>query len=66
MHTSQNEESEDALNRAYGLKVKELLSQSNAETWIEDLWDMYTAPRRPASPSSVRKRAMIRVDITGS
>ena len=42
MHTSQNEEPEDALNRAYGLKVKELLSQSNAETWIEDLWDMYT------------------------
>ena len=42
MHTNQNEESEDALNRAYGLRVKELLSQSNAETWIEDLWDMYT------------------------
>jgi hypothetical protein len=42
MHTNQNEESEDALNRAYGLKVKELLGQSNAETWIEDLWDMYT------------------------
>ncbi|MCF2505337.1 hypothetical protein L0663_18240 [Dyadobacter sp. CY107] len=35
-------ESEEALNRAYGLRVKELLSQSNAETWIEDLWDMYT------------------------
>ncbi|WP_215239272.1 hypothetical protein [Dyadobacter helix] len=27
---------------AYGRKVKELLSQSDAETWIEDLWDMYT------------------------
>ena len=27
---------------AYGRKVKELLSQSDASTWIEDLWDMYT------------------------
>jgi hypothetical protein len=27
---------------AYGQKVKELLSRSDAEAWIEDLWDMYT------------------------
>lgn len=40
-----SDEPEDALNQihiAYGRKVKELLSQSDAETWIEDLWDMYT------------------------
>jgi len=34
--------SSDRLHRAYGQKVKELLSQSDAETWIEDFWDMYT------------------------
>jgi hypothetical protein len=37
-----DESSSDRLHRAYGQKVKELLSQSDAETWIEDLWDMYT------------------------
>ncbi len=35
-------EVKNALYHAYGLKVKELLSQSDAEDWIEDLWDMYT------------------------
>ncbi|KAA0992461.1 hypothetical protein [Dyadobacter aurulentus] len=81
MHTSQNSGTEDkqsanlhsddaqtkdALYYAYGLKVKDLLSQSDAEDWIEDLWDMYTAPRRPASHISAKKRAMILVDTTGS
>jgi hypothetical protein len=57
MHTNQNEESEDyasadyasadcasadSLHRAYGRKVQELLSQSDAATWIEHLWQMYT------------------------
>ncbi|MEO6286666.1 MAG: hypothetical protein ABIN80_24970 [Dyadobacter sp.] len=42
MHTNQNDESEDSLHRAYGRKVQELLSQSDANIWIEDLWDMYT------------------------
>ncbi|QRR00859.1 hypothetical protein [Dyadobacter sandarakinus] len=32
----------DNLLRAYGLKVKELLSQSDAATWVDELWDMYT------------------------
>ncbi|MCE7070914.1 hypothetical protein LZG74_11405 [Dyadobacter sp. CY327] len=39
---SEDSESVDRLHRAYGRKVKDLLSQSDAETWIEDLWDMYT------------------------
>ncbi len=34
--------SEQALLLAYGRKVRDLLSQSNAATWINDLWDMYT------------------------
>lgn len=47
MSTLQHSDKSDdsALNQlhiAYGRKVKELLSQSDAETWIEDLWDMYT------------------------
>jgi hypothetical protein len=42
-HSDESEESaSDRLYRAYDQKVKELLSQSDAETWIEDLWDMYT------------------------
>lgn len=28
--------------RAYGLKIKELPSQSDAATWVDELWDMYT------------------------
>jgi hypothetical protein len=27
---------------AYGHQVKELLSMSSAETWIEDLWDIFS------------------------
>ncbi|MCE7070095.1 hypothetical protein LZG74_07280 [Dyadobacter sp. CY327] len=34
--------SADSLHRAYGRKVEELLSSSDAATWINDLWDMYT------------------------
>ena len=42
-HLDESEDSSlDRLHRAYGQKVKELLRQSDAETWIEDLWDMYT------------------------
>ena len=39
---SEDSESAARLYCAYGRKVKDLLSQSDAETWIEDLWDMYT------------------------
>ncbi|MCF0072723.1 hypothetical protein LZD49_19740 [Dyadobacter sp. CY261] len=43
LHSEEPEDSEsDRLYRAYGRKVRDLLSQSDAETWIEDLWDMYT------------------------
>jgi hypothetical protein len=57
MHTNQNEEPEDcasadcasadyasadSLRQAYGRKVQDLLSQCDAATWIEDLWQMYT------------------------
>lgn len=47
MHTIQNDESEDcasadSLRQAYGRKVQDLLSQCDAATWIEDLWQMYT------------------------
>ena len=47
MHTNQNDESDDSgssdrLHRAYGRKVQELLSSSDAATWVNDLWDMYT------------------------
>lgn len=35
-------ESEDAVCLAYGRGVKELLSQSNASEWIEDLWTIYS------------------------
>ncbi|MCE6992926.1 hypothetical protein [Dyadobacter sp. CY323] len=55
-HSDEPEDS--ALNQlhiAYGRKVKELLSQSDAETWIEDLWDMYTG-----FTLSARKLGMIR------
>lgn len=42
-HSNESEDSaSDRLHRAYGMKVKELLSQSDAESWIEDLWDMDT------------------------
>ena len=52
MHTFQENESSDeqsedyasadSLQRAYGRKVQELLSQSTAASWVNDLWDMYT------------------------
>ena len=42
MHTNKDSESEDSLHRAYGRKVQELLSQSDAAQWVEDLWEMYT------------------------
>lgn len=52
MHTNTENESEDyvsadyasadSLHRAYGRKVQELLSQSDAATLINDLWQMYT------------------------
>jgi len=52
MHTNKQIESEDyasadyasadSLHRAYGRKVQELLSNSDAATWIEDLWELYT------------------------
>ena len=38
-------QSADALNNlhlAYGRKVQELLSSSDAASWVENLWDMYT------------------------
>ena len=34
--------SEDAICLAYGRGVKELLSQSTASEWIEDLWIIYS------------------------
>ena len=39
---SADAQSLDSLHRAYGRKVHELLSQSDAATRVEDLWDMYT------------------------
>ena len=47
MHTNKEIESEDnastdSLHLAYGRKVQELLSNSDAATWIEDLWELYT------------------------
>ena len=32
----------DALQLAYGRKVQELLSQSDAAAWVDDLWQMYS------------------------
>ncbi|MCF2490795.1 hypothetical protein [Dyadobacter sp. CY347] len=47
MHTFKDAESgeftsADMLHRAYGRKVQELLSQSDADQWVDDLWEMYT------------------------
>ena len=57
MHTFENVETADAdpadaqfaeseatnrLHLAYGRKVQELLSSSDAASWVENLWDMYT------------------------
>ncbi|MEO6287649.1 MAG: hypothetical protein ABIN80_16585 [Dyadobacter sp.] len=35
-------ESVDSVCMAYGHEVKELLSMCSAETWIEDLWAIFT------------------------
>ncbi|TLV02235.1 hypothetical protein [Dyadobacter luticola] len=44
MQTQLNsDESEDSKKLlAYGREVAELLSQSHASTWINDLWDIYS------------------------
>lgn len=42
MHTTKNNESDNSIQLAYGRKVQELLSQSHADAWIDDLWQMYT------------------------
>jgi hypothetical protein len=43
MQTKPNSpESADSMRMAYGQQVQELLSMSNAESWISDLWDIYT------------------------
>lgn len=39
---SEDSPASDSLLRAYGAKVKELLSHSDAAQWVEDLWEMYT------------------------
>jgi hypothetical protein len=43
MQTQQNTtESLDSTHLAYGREVAELLSQSHASTWVNDLWDIYS------------------------
>ncbi|CAG5068108.1 hypothetical protein DYBT9623_00836 [Dyadobacter sp. CECT 9623] len=43
MQTQQNtNESLDSTHLAYGREVAELLSQSHASTWVNDLWDIYS------------------------
>lgn len=43
MNTQPNsDESEDSKLLAYGREVAELLSQSHAASWVNDLWDIYT------------------------
>jgi hypothetical protein len=43
MQTQLNsDEFPDSRHLAYGREVAELLSQSNATTWINDLWDIYS------------------------
>jgi hypothetical protein len=42
MKTSTIIASEDAICLAYGRGVKDLLSQSSATEWIEDLWIIYS------------------------
>ncbi|NIJ52828.1 hypothetical protein [Dyadobacter arcticus] len=39
---SNSNEFPDARHLAYGREVSELLSQSNAASWVNDLWDIYT------------------------
>ncbi len=59
-HPHSDNEAQDALYRACGRKVRELLSQSDAETWIEDLWDSTRVSR-----FSARKLGMIQEVTTG-
>ncbi len=40
--STHNSASDDALCLAYGRGVKDLLSQSSASEWIEDLWVIYS------------------------
>jgi hypothetical protein len=54
MHTNQNEGSDDSLLRGYVFKIKELLSQSDAESWIEDLWDLVYQAINPVEPGGIR------------
>jgi hypothetical protein len=43
MYTPTNGESPDSRQLAiYGQLVQDLLSQTDAKTWIEDLWSIYT------------------------
>ena len=43
MQTQQNtNESLDSMHLAYGREVAELLSQSSAASWMNDLWDIYS------------------------
>ncbi|KQS30985.1 hypothetical protein [Dyadobacter sp. Leaf189] len=43
MQTQPNsDESSDSRHLAYGREVAELLSQSHASTWVNDLWDIYS------------------------
>ncbi|MCE6992029.1 hypothetical protein [Dyadobacter sp. CY323] len=43
MQTQPNsDESPDSKHLAYGREVAELLSQSSASTWTNDLWDIYS------------------------
>ncbi|WP_031526531.1 hypothetical protein [Dyadobacter crusticola] len=43
MQTQPNsDESLDSTHLAYGREVAELLSQSHASTWVNDLWDIYS------------------------
>jgi hypothetical protein len=43
MYTPTNSESPDSRQLAiYGQLVQDLLSQTDAKTWIDDLWSIYT------------------------
>ena len=42
MNTQQTNESLDSTHLAYGREVAELLSQSHASSWVNDLWEIYS------------------------
>ena len=42
MNTQPNTESLDSRHLAYGREVAELLSQSSAASWMNDLWEIYS------------------------